>query len=102
MVTGLRPWSGIDNEWAIMYKIAQGNQPSFTAIDQLSDTGVDFIKRCFELDPVRRPSAAELLQHEWIVTIRRQVVAEPQTPSSSDTGSSASSTATSRQNSTYS
>lgn len=99
MATGVRPWAGIDNEWAIMYKIAQGNQPRLAAPDQLSDTGIDFLKRCFELDPAKRPSAAELLQHEWIVTIRRQVVAEPQTPSSDGMSSHTSSAASSRQNS---
>ncbi|KAI1910246.1 Suppressor of Sensor Kinase (SLN1) [Ophidiomyces ophidiicola] len=98
MATGLRPWSGIDNEWAIMYKIAQGNQPHLPTPDQLSEMGIDFIKRCFEIDPAKRPSAVELLQHEWIVTIRRQVVAEPQTPIS-ESGSQSSSSVTSRQNS---
>ncbi|KAK2840532.1 hypothetical protein FQN49_006186, partial [Arthroderma sp. PD_2] len=82
MATGMRPWSGIDNEWAIMYKIAQGNQPHLPSKGELSDLGIDFIKQCFEPDPAKRPSAAELLQHEWIVCIRKQVVAEPQTPSS--------------------
>jgi mitogen-activated protein kinase kinase kinase len=100
MATGLRPWAGIDNEWAIMYKIAQGNHPHLPTPDQLSDMGIDFIKRCFEIDPVKRPSAAELLQHDWIVSIRRQVVAEPPTPTSeTGSGSQTSSAACSRQNS---
>nr|KMM67979.1 MAP kinase kinase kinase SSK2 [Coccidioides posadasii RMSCC 3488] len=99
MATGLRPWAGIDNEWAIMYKIAQGNQPHLPTPDQLSELGIDFIKRCFELDPAKRPSAVELLQHEWIVTIRRQVVAEPPTPSSEAANSQTSSSTSSRQNS---
>ncbi|EAS31453.3 STE/STE11/SSK protein kinase [Coccidioides immitis RS] len=99
MATGLRPWAGIDNEWAIMYKIAQGNQPHLPTPDQLSELGIDFIKRCFELDPAKRPSAVELLQHEWIVTIRRQVVAEPPTPSSEVANSQTSSSTSSRQNS---
>ncbi|EER39620.1 MAP kinase kinase kinase SskB [Histoplasma capsulatum H143] len=102
MATGNRPWAGVDNEWAIMYKIAQGNQPQLPTPDQLSLEGIDFIKRCFEIDPVKRPSATELLQHEWIVNIRQQVVAEPQTPSSdgwSTSGSLPPSGATTRQNS---
>ncbi|PGH01472.1 STE/STE11/SSK protein kinase [Helicocarpus griseus UAMH5409] len=100
MATGHRPWSGVDNEWAIMYKIAQGSQPQLPTPDQLSPMGIDFIKRCFETDPVKRPSATELLQHEWIVSIRQQVVAEPQTPGSDGSGSSQPSSAgSSRQNS---
>lgn len=102
MATGRRPWSTLDNEWAIMYNIAQGNQPQLPSTDQLSELGIDFLRRCFECDPMKRPTAAELLQHEWIVSIRQQVVVEPQTPSS-DGGSSSisSSNSCSRHNSTY-
>lgn len=104
MATGRRPWSSLDNEWAIMYNIAQGNQPQLPSREHLSDMGVDFLRRCFEREPTKRPTAAELLQHEWIVSIRNQVVVEPQTPSS-EGGSvmtAASSTAGSRQNSSTS
>ncbi|KAJ5091726.1 hypothetical protein NUU61_006596 [Penicillium alfredii] len=102
MATGRRPWSTLDNEWAIMYNIAQGNQPTLPANDQLSDLGIDFLARCFECDPSRRPTAAELLQHEWIVSIRQQVVLEPPTPTSESGGGSytSSSGSTTRQNST--
>ena len=96
MATGRRPWSTLDNEWAIMYNIAQGNPPQFPADDQLSPDGIDFLKRCFQRDPSKRSSAAELLQHQWIVDIRRMVVEEPETPSSATSSSSAGST---RQNS---
>ncbi|KAG2415455.1 hypothetical protein HFD88_006646 [Aspergillus terreus] len=99
MATGRRPWSALDNEWAIMYNIAQGHQPQLPTRDQLSDLGIDFLRRCFECDPLKRPTAAELLQHDWIVSIRQQVVLEPATPSSEHSGST-SSTA-SRQNSSY-
>ncbi|KAL8971722.1 MAG: hypothetical protein Q9183_000915 [Haloplaca sp. 2 TL-2023] len=74
MSTGRRPWASLDNEWAIMYNIAQGNPPQLPAKDQLSPAGIEFLKRCFERDPKRRASAAELLQCEWIMTIRQQVV----------------------------
>ncbi|KAJ9389602.1 hypothetical protein DTO063F5_2095 [Paecilomyces variotii] len=100
MATGRRPWSSLDNEWAIMYNIAQGNQPQMPTRDQLSESGIDFLQRCFERDPLKRPTAAELLQHEWIVSIRQQVVLEPQTPSSDGgNGSASSSSLSSRQNS---
>jgi mitogen-activated protein kinase kinase kinase len=80
MATGRRPWANLDNEWAIMYNIAQGNPPQLPSQDHLSASGIDFLKRCFIRDPKRRSSAVELLQHEWIMTIRSQVV-EPATPS---------------------
>ena len=74
MSTGRRPWASLDNEWAIMYNIAQGNPPQLPSKDQLSPEGIEFLKRCFEKDPRRRASAAELLQCDWIMTIRQQVV----------------------------
>ncbi|KAA8908446.1 hypothetical protein FN846DRAFT_898539 [Sphaerosporella brunnea] len=66
MATGRRPWANLDNEWAIMWNIAAGHPPQLPTPDQLSDMGIDFLKRCFEHDPKVRPSAAELLQHEWV------------------------------------
>lgn len=82
MATGRRPWSNLDNEWAIMYNIAQGNPPQLPSSDQLSPQGIDFLQRCFARNPGERASAVELLQHEWIMAIRNQVV-EPPTPSDS-------------------
>ena len=92
MSTGRRPWASLDNEWAIMYNIAQGNPPQLPAQDQLSTQGIDFLKRCFVRDPKKRATAAELLQHEWIVNIRSQLDMEPQTPSDSGSSSSHSDT----------
>jgi len=99
MATGRRPWANMDNEWAIMYHIAQGDPPQLPTREQLSDQGIDFLKRCFERDPVTRASAVELLQHDWIMTLRAQLSLEPPTPST-DTSSSGPNSATStRQNS---
>jgi mitogen-activated protein kinase kinase kinase len=86
MATGRRPWASLDNEWAIMFNIAQGNPPQLPNPDQLSAGGIDFLNKCFLRDPRQRASAVELLQHEWIMTIRNQVSIEPTTPS--DSGSS--------------
>ena len=97
MATGRRPWASLDNEWAIMFNIANANMPQLPASDQLSEPGIDFLKRCFDRDPARRASAAELLQHEWIMYLRNQLSLEPQTPS--DSGSSTGSLNSSRQNS---
>lgn len=66
MATGRRPWANLDNEWAIMWNIAAGHPPQLPTPDQLSPPGIDFLKKCFERDPALRPSAAELLQHEWV------------------------------------
>jgi len=66
MATGRRPWANLDNEWAIMWNIAAGHPPQLPTTDQLSELGIDFLKKCFERDPCSRPSAAELLQHDWV------------------------------------
>lgn len=97
MATGRRPWASLDNEWAIMFNIANANTPQLPTIEQLSESGIDFLKRCFERDPTKRASAAELLQHEWIMFLRNQLSLEPATPS--DTSSSSGSLNSSRQNS---
>lgn len=100
MATGRRPWT-LDNEWAIMYNIAQGNPPQLPTSDQLSDSGIDFLQKCFERDPARRISAVELLQHEWIMSLRAQLSLEPQTPSSDTSSTGPNSATSSRQNSSF-
>ena len=98
MATGRRPWASLDNEWAIMYNIAQGNAPQLPGGEQLSQSGIEFLKRCFVRDPMHRASAAELLQCEWIKTIKEQVVPMEDT-SPTDRSSSNPSSLSSRQTS---
>lgn len=101
MATGRRPWASMDNEWAIMYHIAQGDPPQLPTREQLSDQGIDFLKKCFERDPARRASAVELLQQEWIMTLRSQLSLEPQTPSSESSNSNNNTPSSTRHNSAY-
>ncbi|KAL9078891.1 MAG: hypothetical protein Q9157_002186 [Trypethelium eluteriae] len=105
MATGRRPWASLDNEWAIMYNIAQGNPPQLPSRDQLSAEGIAFLKKCFERDPAKRATAPELLGDEWIMGLRRQMALEPGTPmtpsESGGSGSGSGSTGWSRQGSMY-
>ena len=39
MATGRRPWANLDNEWAIMYNIAQGNPTSSTSASPGTPSG---------------------------------------------------------------
>ena len=104
MASGRRPWASLDNEWAIMYNIAQGNPPQLPGRDQLSMEGLEFLRKCFDRDPKRRATAAELLQTKWIMTIREQVQlggeSDINTPSS-EGGSSIGSGFATRQNSGF-
>ncbi|KAJ6626848.1 hypothetical protein B0H10DRAFT_1780354 [Mycena sp. CBHHK59/15] len=65
--TGKKPWSNLDNEWAIMFHIGVATQhPPLPEPGQLSDLGVAFIKQCLRIDPMRRPTAEELKEHPWL------------------------------------
>ncbi|KAG8533293.1 uncharacterized protein KY384_002076 [Bacidia gigantensis] len=101
MATGRRPWASLDNEWAIMYNIAQGNAPQLPSREQLSQSGIDLLNRSFVRDPNKRATAAELLQCPWIQTIKEQVVPMEES-SPTDRSSSNASTLSSRQNSSLS
>ncbi|KAI5959412.1 SSK2 [Candida pseudojiufengensis] len=71
MATGRRPWANLDNEWAIMYHIAAGHKPQLPSPEQLSEDGRRFVSRCLEHDPTKRPSAVELLNDPWMISIRQ-------------------------------
>lgn len=72
--TGRRPWSQLDNEWAIMFHIGMAQQhPPLPEPGQLSDLGIDFIRQCLIIDPYDRPSAMEMRQHPWIQNLVEQL-----------------------------
>ncbi|KAL1917886.1 uncharacterized protein VTP21DRAFT_3720 [Calcarisporiella thermophila] len=68
MATGRRPWSNLDNEWAIMYHVVTGHPP-LPDPSLLSELGMDFLQKCFIRSPHERPTARELLEHPWFQTI---------------------------------
>ena len=70
MATGRRPWANLDNEWAIMYHIAAGQLPQLPSPDQLSVSGLAFLMRTLQRDPLQRPTAMDLLDDPWIINIR--------------------------------
>ncbi|KAL0950739.1 hypothetical protein HGRIS_007513 [Hohenbuehelia grisea] len=72
--TGKKPWSNLDNEWAIMFHIGVATQhPPLPEPGQLSDLGIHFIKQCLIIDPARRPIAADLLSHAWILDLKAEL-----------------------------
>ncbi|GAA94248.1 uncharacterized protein L969DRAFT_91060 [Mixia osmundae IAM 14324] len=65
--TGKLPWDKQDNEWAIMFQIGIATKhPPLPEPHELSELGINFIKECLNLDPEKRASAAELMQHPWM------------------------------------
>ncbi|TID31166.1 hypothetical protein CANINC_000213 [Pichia inconspicua] len=76
MTTGRRPWSNLDNEFAVMYHIAAGHLPQLPNGSELSEEGLEFLRKCFTIDPCKRPSAVELLQDPWIVAIRNEAFSD--------------------------
>jgi Protein kinase domain/LIM domain len=67
MATGKPPWAeqNFENPFRALYHI--GNTDSTPAIpEKLSPVAQSFLRACFVRDPDHRPSAKELLCHEWI------------------------------------
>ncbi|KAI0724236.1 kinase [Cerioporus squamosus] len=72
--TGRKPWSNLDNEWAIMFHIGVATQhPPLPDPGQLSDMGIDFIRQCLTIDPMQRPTAVELMDHPWMLEFREKL-----------------------------
>ncbi|KIY51306.1 hypothetical protein FISHEDRAFT_37444 [Fistulina hepatica ATCC 64428] len=66
--TGKKPWSNLDNEWAIMFHIGVATQhPPLPEPHQLSELGRKFIERCLTIDATLRPTAEQLMHDEWMV-----------------------------------
>ncbi|KAF9569865.1 hypothetical protein CPC08DRAFT_623078 [Agrocybe pediades] len=73
--TGKKPWSNLDNEWAIMFHIGVATQhPPLPEPGQLSELGINFIKQCLTIDPIRRPTAVELMDHPWMIDFKETLL----------------------------
>lgn len=71
MATGRPPWGDkISNPMAAVLKIACGNEvPQFPK--QFSKDGLDFLANCFQRDPTKRWTSAELLNHPFVLKMLR-------------------------------
>lgn len=58
-----------------MFHIGVATQhPPLPEPGQLSELGINFIKRCLTIDPATRPSAIELLNHPWMLDFRNTLL----------------------------
>ncbi|CDO77740.1 hypothetical protein BN946_scf184993.g3 [Trametes cinnabarina] len=49
--------------------------------ENVSETARDFVRACLTVDPTKRPTAAEALQHPWLASEKPHFVPDPTTPS---------------------
>ncbi|CAM6107925.1 unnamed protein product [Calypogeia fissa] len=71
MATGSPPFG--DMEWyRVLWTVGHGNAPAIP--DTLSETAKDFVKHCLEINPAKRPTATELLNHPFV---RQDVASTP-------------------------
>lgn len=62
-----------------MFRIGVATQhPPLPEPGQLSDLGVNFIKQCLTIDPMRRPTASELMDHPWMLEFREALLSYEQ------------------------
>lgn len=58
-----------------MFHIGVATQhPPLPEPGQLSDQGINFIKQCLTIDPMRRPTAIELMEHPWMLEFREALL----------------------------
>ncbi|KAL0085468.1 kinase-like domain-containing protein [Phycomyces blakesleeanus] len=64
MLTGKLPWSGVNNNNTVIFKLGSGESPPMPT--GISDLAKSFIEKCLTIEPKDRPSAEELLSHPFI------------------------------------
>ncbi|KAL7331802.1 mitogen-activated protein kinase kinase kinase [Mucor circinelloides] len=65
MLTGQRPWITL-SQIAALYNLGRLNTP--TIPENISECAKDFLRQCFIIDPLKRPTATDLLAHEFLST----------------------------------
>ncbi|KAG0579924.1 hypothetical protein KC19_4G135200 [Ceratodon purpureus] len=59
MLTAVHPWPGMDNTWTAIFHIAKASSgPPIP--EGISEVIEDFLSRCFQLDPKKRPTSTEV------------------------------------------
>ncbi|KAH9166008.1 hypothetical protein EDB89DRAFT_2076255 [Lactarius sanguifluus] len=64
LLTGRPPYGDIGNAMTVMFRIVEDESPPIP--ERFSGPLVAFLKECFHKDPLMRPSAEQLFEHEWL------------------------------------
>ncbi|KAG5654371.1 hypothetical protein H0H81_003829 [Sphagnurus paluster] len=64
LLTGRPPYADIGNSMSVMFRIVEDDIPPLPAT--CSPLLQDFLTRCFDKDPKKRPSAEMLCEHPWL------------------------------------
>ncbi|KAL0209653.1 hypothetical protein RCL1_008491 [Eukaryota sp. TZLM3-RCL] len=64
MATGRPPWAEFPAVTALFHIARSTQPPAFP--QEIGQDGVNFLTQCFQRDPKLRPSAAQLLQHQFV------------------------------------
>lgn len=70
LMTGEPPYYHMP-QLSAMYHIAETTEPP-PFPENISEELRDFLTKCFERDPMKRPSAVELLNHKWLSKARQR------------------------------
>ena len=65
MLSANPPWHELEGV-AVIYCIGTSDKPKYQLPDTVSDVARNFLKCCFIRDPLQRPSAAELLNDQFV------------------------------------
>jgi serine/threonine protein kinase len=66
MLSGQPPWAeqNFENPFRALYHI--GHTDNLPRIPEVSDVGRQFVLSCLTRDPDQRPTAEQLLEHDWL------------------------------------
>jgi len=73
MSTGKPPWFDIKDEQKVLQIIRETNIGPPLPINELTASALNFLKKCFQIDPRDRPTAEELLQDDFITYLNNSI-----------------------------
>ncbi|KAF8189096.1 hypothetical protein K438DRAFT_1676847 [Mycena galopus ATCC 62051] len=64
LLTSRPPYAEIANRMSVMFRIVENDVPPLP--DDCSPLLEDFLRKCFDKDPIKRPSTDSLCEHQWL------------------------------------